>query len=50
MLSGYRTELYDGYLTKEKGWTRHEKEIDNKAAKGNTKRKMVECAYVNYTL
>ena len=48
MLSGYRSELYDDYLTEARGWVSKEKEIDNKAAKGAVKRKMVECCWMNY--
>jgi DNA adenine methylase len=51
MLSGYRSKLYDDNLTTKRGWTRHDKIIDNKAQKtdsGGAKRKMVECVYTNF--
>lgn len=48
MLSGYRSKLYDGLLTPARGWTRHEKKIDNKAQKGSVKRPMTECVWTNY--
>ncbi len=48
MLSGYRTALYDKHLTAKRGWTRHEKKIDNKSQKGAVKRIMTECLYCNF--
>ena len=48
MLSGYRSRLYDEYLTQERGWVRHEKVIDNKAQKSKVKRSMVECIWTNF--
>lgn len=45
MLSGYRNPLYDTLL---KGWTRHEKVIDNKAAKSESKKRVTECLWTNY--
>lgn len=47
MLSGYRSTLYDCYAERSK-WTRHDFAIDNKAAKGDCKRKMVECLWCNF--
>lgn len=47
MLSGYRSNLYDDFASKH-GWRCEEISIDNKAASGETKRKMVECAWMNY--
>lgn len=47
MLSGYRSDLYDGKCA-DFGWLRHEKKIDNKAAGGKTKRKMTECVWTNF--
>jgi DNA adenine methylase len=45
MLSGYPNELYSGELA---GWNRHDFLIDNKAAGGTTKRKMIEAVWMNY--
>lgn len=47
LLSGYRSETYDAFA-KAHRWHRHDFEIDNKAAKGKTKRKMIECVWSNY--
>jgi DNA adenine methylase len=47
MLSGYRSQLYDDFASKHE-WRREEISIDNKAASGDTKRKMVECVWMNY--
>jgi DNA adenine methylase len=47
MLSGYRSELYDRYA-KEAGWNRIEFQVANHAASGKSKRKMIECLWVNY--
>lgn len=47
LLSGYRSDLYDTVASREK-WNRHDFEIDNKAAGGKTKRKMVECVWTNF--
>lgn len=47
LLSGYRSKLYDDAAIAG-GWTRHDFLIDNKAASGKSKRKMVECVWVNY--
>jgi DNA adenine methylase len=46
MLSGYRCEIYDQAAAKY-GWTRHEKEIDNKASSQKVKPKKVECIWAN---
>jgi DNA adenine methylase len=46
MLSGYRCGLYDQAAAKN-GWTRFEKEIDNKASSRKVKMKKVECIWVN---
>ncbi len=47
LLSGYRSNLYDGYAL---GchWARHEKEIANHAAGGDEKRRMTECVWTNF--
>lgn len=47
LLSGYRSGLYDDYAEKF-CWSRHDFEVDNKAAGGKTKRRMVECVWTNY--
>lgn len=47
VLSGYHSDLYDAHAGI-RGWTLHEKLIDNKAASGKIKRKMVECLWTNY--
>lgn len=47
MLSGYRSDLYDRYAA-ERGWRRHEMEIDNKAASGETKQLKTECVWCNF--
>lgn len=47
ILSGYPSELYDTFATRS-GWTRIDIEIDNKAAGGETKRKMTECLWMNF--
>lgn len=46
MLSGYRSDLYDGYL---KRWTRVDIKIPNHAAGGAEKRIMTESVYCNFT-
>lgn len=45
MISGYRSELYDGELN---SWNRHEFELPNNAAAGQTKRRMTECVWCNF--
>lgn len=47
MLSGYPSKLYDRHARRH-GWHCHTKEIDNKAAGGKKKRKMLECVWVNF--
>jgi DNA adenine methylase len=47
LLSGYRSGLYDT-TAKSQGWNRFDFEIDNKAAGGKKKRKMVESVWINY--
>lgn len=44
-ISGYRCDLYDRMLS---GWKRHEFDMPNHAAGGDTKRRMVECLYCNF--
>ncbi len=48
MLSGYRSKMYDDALTAKRGWTRHDKVIDNKAQKGGVKRTMTESLWTNF--
>jgi DNA adenine methylase len=45
MLSGYRSALYDRELA---GWERHDFELANHAAGGNSKRRMTECLWCNF--
>ena len=45
MLSGYPNPIYDHELA---GWRREEFAIDNKAAGGKTKRKMIEALWMNF--
>lgn len=47
ILSGYRSELYDLWANA-RGWHRVEFEIANHAAGGDSKRRMVECCWMNY--
>jgi DNA adenine methylase len=47
LLSGYRCPLYND-AARRFSWKRHEFMIDNKAAGGKTKRKMVECVWTNF--
>jgi DNA adenine methylase len=47
LLSGYRSELYDGYAHAE-GWTRHDFELPNNAASGDSKRRMTESLWCNF--
>lgn len=47
MLSGYPSELYTQW-EKDCQWTRHEFEIDNKAASGKVKEKKTECLWCNF--
>ncbi len=45
LISGYRSELYDTAL---KNWNRHEFEVANNAAGGDTKKRMTEVVWSNY--
>ena len=45
LLSGYPNALYDRELS---GWTRHDVQIDNKAAGGKSKRVMTEAVWANF--
>jgi DNA adenine methylase len=45
MLSGYPNEMYDKILL---GWKRHEFELPNNAAGGESKRRMTECVWANF--
>jgi DNA adenine methylase len=47
MLSGYLSEMYEEKL---KGWNRYDFLIDNKSAKGDKKRIMTECVWINYEI
>ncbi len=47
MLSGYPSDLYTKWEQKN-NWTRHEFEIDNKAASGKVKEKKTECLWCNF--
>jgi DNA adenine methylase len=47
MLSGYPSRLYDGWA-QTGDWTRHEKQIDNKASSSKTKQQKTECLWTNY--
>ena len=47
LLSGYPNPLYDRELS---GWTRHDIQIDNKAAGGKSKRVMTEAVWMNYDI
>lgn len=47
LLSGYRSTTYDKVALRN-GWTRHERQINNHAAGGSTKRVMTECVWTNY--
>lgn len=47
LLSGYHSDLYDGYAAKH-GWKVHEFDLPNNAAGGKEKRRMVECLWLNY--
>lgn len=47
ILSGYRSELYDGYAKHHK-WRRVEFKQPNSAAGGKKKRIMTECCWMNY--
>lgn len=47
MLSGYRSDLYDTAASNF-GWTRHERDVDNKASSAKSKERKTECVWVNY--
>lgn len=47
LLSGYRNVMYDKHA-EVNGWNRHDVQIDNKAGKGKTKRKMTESIWHNF--
>jgi DNA adenine methylase len=47
LLSGYHSDLYDDHA-KLRGWKCHEKQINNHAAGGKTKRVMTECVWTNF--
>jgi DNA adenine methylase len=47
VLSGYATQLYDAYSTRE-GWHRAEWDMPNNAAGGTTKRRMTEVVWMNF--
>lgn len=47
MLSGYRNPIYDD-AAEYHGWKRHEFELPNNAAGGDTKRRMIECVWTNF--
>jgi DNA adenine methylase len=47
LLSGYRSELYDGYELSE-GWTRTEFELPNNASSSKSKERKVECVWTNF--
>jgi len=47
MLSGYRSDLYEDSL---RHWVRYEWELPNNAAGGESKRRMTECLWLNYSL
>lgn len=47
LLSGYRSQLYDGFALG-CGWSRHDFEIANHAAGGDSKRRMTECVWCNF--
>ncbi len=48
LLSGYRNSLYDNFAKQNK-WNRMDFERPNNAAGGTTKRRMIECVWMNYT-
>lgn len=47
LLSGYPSELYDGFAAKH-DWKRHDFELPNNAAGGATKRRMIEAVWANF--
>lgn len=48
LLSGYRNSLYDD-VANQNGWQRVDFERPNNAAGGASKRRMIECVWMNYT-
>jgi DNA adenine methylase len=47
LLSGYRSALYDHYAVTH-NWKRHDFELPNNAASGDTKRRMIESVWCNF--
>ena len=47
ILSGYPNSLYDGFASK-CDWNRVDFDLANNAAGGKEKRRMTECAWMNY--
>lgn len=47
LLSGYRSALYDEAAAGQ-GWNRHDFDLPNHAAAGESKRRMTECVWVNF--
>ena len=47
LISGYRNKHYDRWAAK-CSWKRHDFELPNKAARGATKRRMVESVWCNF--
>lgn len=47
MLSGYPSQAYENWAS-HNGFTRHEREIDNKASSAKSKDKKTECVWTNY--
>jgi DNA adenine methylase len=47
LLSGYRSEMYDAAALRH-GWRRTDIDMPNNAAGGKTKRRMVECVWLNF--
>ncbi|HEY7326079.1 MAG TPA: DNA adenine methylase [Gemmataceae bacterium] len=47
LLSGYRSELYDA-VAEQHGWRRVDFDLPNNAASGKSKRRMIECVWMNY--
>jgi DNA adenine methylase len=45
MISGYASGMYDKELA---GWTRHEFDLPNNAARGTDKRRMIEVLWSNF--
>lgn len=49
LLSGYRSKMYDEVLTEAAGWRRVDFEMANNAAGGETKRRVVESVWCNFS-